>query len=88
LNSIEYRLVECNQIMKIQLQKKYVNLSFHVIHVIRIEVKVDFQKQLKTIQGSHAYNNLIDHIKHYCCRVSKHKLTQQNPILFFVCLLQ
>ncbi len=73
--------------MKIQLQKKNVNLSFNVIHVIRIEVKVDFQKQLKTIQGSHAYNNLIDHIKHYCCRVSKHKLKPQNPILFFVCLL-
>jgi hypothetical protein len=69
-------------------KKTYVNLPFHVIHVTRIEMKVDFKKQLETIQGSRFYNNLIDHIKRYCCWVSKHKPKPQNPILFlFLCLL-
>jgi hypothetical protein len=90
---IEYTLVEfiqtnlnATKLWKFNY-KKNVNLPCHVIHVTKIEMKVDYKKQFKTIQGSHSYNNLIDHIKRYCCRVNKHKPKPQNPILFFVCLL-
>jgi len=47
-----FRLVWIQPNYKILIMKKDVNLPFHVIHVTRIEVKVDFKKQVKTIQGS------------------------------------
>jgi hypothetical protein len=96
-NWIEFSWIESYWIWSIQIgwiqpnyensitKKKMLICLFMLSMSLKLKWKLTFKNNYKQFKAP--MFNLIDHIKHYCCRVNKHKVKPQNPILFFVCLL-